>query len=289
MSIAELAKISGAVQKLFVQKKVKVKGTVLDLGEKSMRTQIFRSDEVLSKVEKNDIKNLIEHFSLESDLETSQLIQTLLKLKIIMRLERQEEDTVGGKLKWPRKMRLCLVQNFDEEKINFFTFSNIRESKSWKAYLIVGLVLLAFLYPIWPFPVRLVAFYMCFYLTIAFFIFQILRLLIYYFFRLFGYEFWILPKINDNNMSIKPLYTFQRCLDERFGIFLRIVFSFMTILAFFYLTRSSQVKEDISYFMRKSHEDALEYGIEKIKFNYTNSSKMRISYETLMEELHQDS
>lgn len=87
---------------------------------------------------------------------------------------------------------------FDEKTVNFFSFVHREKRSYWKPLVIILLVFIICLFPVWPFFMRLVIFYISFYLLIAIAIFSIIRLLLYYVMRLLGYEFWILPDIFEN-------------------------------------------------------------------------------------------
>ena len=63
---------------------------------------------------------------------------------------------------------------------------------------VIVMALAICLFPIWPYHAKLVIFYVSFYALIVIIGFAIVRFIIYYLVRLFGYEFWILPEIFEN-------------------------------------------------------------------------------------------
>lgn len=86
-------------------------------------------------------------------------------------------------------------QKIDMENNNFLCFTlNPKKSRIW-AFLLVFLILGICLFPIWPYFVKLCIFYISLYLLIFIIALSIVRFIIFYFFRLFGYEFWILPEL----------------------------------------------------------------------------------------------
>lgn len=276
----ELVKFS---KKVIENQKLKQKETFLQTNDQTVRTRLFRSDDLTKNFQEKTLDELNKKFSLNIT-SLAQFIDLLLDSGVLMRLQRENENFKGEKLKWPKKVEFCPIQKFDASTINFFSFTRRDKVRSWKAYAIVIAVLLVFLYPTWPFSFRVFMFYICFYLSILFILFQIVRFLIYYFYRLLGYEFWILPNINENQISLKPIYTFTYCNDKLFGILARIFCFISTIIIFVLISSKTQNREDIKYFLHKSHDDMLTYGLEKIKFNYTFDSSRSISFESLLEE-----
>lgn len=63
-----------------------------------------------------------------------------------------------------------------------------------------------------------------------------MRILVYFCFRVIGFEFWIFPNIFDDNLSFKeqwkPVISCERCEDGWIGYMLRIVGLFV-LVAFF--------------------------------------------------------
>ena len=276
--------IMRAVKKIFDKKQLKQKETLLHTGESNVRTRMFRSDDLKRCLEEKEIEVIGKQYNIAELTNLQNFIDYLLDNGILLRLQREDEHVKGDKLKWPKRMEICSSQKYDPNLLNFFSFSKREATRSWKAYTIVALILLVFMYPIWPFSVRLIAFYVCFYLTVAFAIFQVIRLLLYYVLRLLGYEFWILPNINENQMSLKPIYTFVYSQDKWVGLVARIILAISTVIGIYLVFRSPQNREDMKFFLDQSHDHMLAYGLEKIKFNYTFDSSKSISFEALLED-----
>ena len=106
--------------------------------------------------------------------------------------------------------------------MNFLTFTITPKKSRIFPMIIISLVLAICLFPIWPYKVRLIVFYISLYFLIFVGIFSIVRFLIYYFMRLIGFEFWILPEIFEND-SFKPLYSFQKIEESTLSLVIRVM------------------------------------------------------------------
>lgn len=134
--------------------------------------------------------------------------------------------------------------------------------------LIFTLVLLICLFPIWPYFFRLIVFYLSLYLLIIISIFTVIRFIVFYLFRLAGYEFWLLPEIFEND-SFRPYYTFKKKKDSKTLIIIRIALVLFTIayLIFLYFVPSSY--EGLGDLLIESYDEVVVWGKDKIAFNYT--------------------
>ena len=91
--------------------------------------------------------------------------------------------------------------------MNFLAFTITPKKSRIFPIIIISIVLALCLFPIWPYKITLVVFYISLYFLILVGVFSIIRFLIYYFMRLIGFEFWIFPEIFEND-SFKPIYSF---------------------------------------------------------------------------------
>ena len=80
--------------------------------------------------------------------------------------------------------------------------------------MILAVVFMICLYPIWPFAFKYAVFKLSLYLMIALLGLFVVRLGCYIIVRLFGWSFWILPNLDDENLSFlasfKPLYSIEK-------------------------------------------------------------------------------
>lgn len=121
-------------------------------------------------------------------------------------------------------------------------------------------------------------FYLSFYLLIAIMIFIVIRLAVYYVFRLLGFEFWLLPDVFDKDKFL-PLTSFRTAGDGWWGVAIRVLFALGTIAYVLYLRTIPGLMDDITKAAIKAHDDAKSYGIDKIAFNFTNTNSKSLTHE----------
>lgn len=139
------------------------------------------------------------------------------------------------------------------------------------------------LFPLWPYKVKVIVFYLSLYALIAIMIFSIIRFLIYYFFRLFGFEFWILPEIFEND-SFKPYYSFNKVEESQFSMIVRVAFLIATIVYMVFLYMFPTIYDGVGDILLESYDDVIDWGKNKILFDFTKDiSSKSISYEKLLE------
>ena len=144
-------------------------------------------------------------------------------------------------------------------------------------------MLLVCLFPLWPYSIKIVIFYLSLYALIFIGIFAIIRFIIYYICRLIGYEFWILPEIFDND-SFKPYYTFKKVEESKLSLIVRSLFIVATIMYIGFLYMFPQSYEGIGDILISSYDDVVEWGREKIIFDLTKDiSDKSLPYNKILE------
>lgn len=262
---------------------LKFKSTRLKTGHDNYHANIFRSDQLQEMMKPKDLEFMSRLMKFEHPVDLHTIITKLLETKALLRLERDEENEKEAKLKWPKSMHPSRIQKL-EPGVNFFTFTVKPKRKIWKAALIVLAVIAIFLYPLWPIRARILIFYVVFYFLVVYLIFSLVRLLIYFAFRLAGYEFWVLPNINEDNMSLKPYYSFEKASDGKFGYIMRAIFFVVAAAFLTYLFTSQDAIEGIKEVSKRSHDDLLEWGLEKIQFNFTHFKDRSLTHEDIFDE-----
>jgi len=132
--------------------------------------------------------------------------------------------------------------------------------------------------PLWPYKIKLIIFYISFYLLIFIFIFSLFRFLLYYICRLVGFEFWILPEIFENDSFI-PYYTFEKADDGLTGLIIRIIFIICTILYVSFVYFVPESYEGLGEILIKGHNDAKNFGEKWILFDFSSG----IDYNTMID------
>lgn len=103
------------------------------------------------------------------------------------------------------------------------------------SFLVLGIIALVCLFPVWPMIIKKGIFYVSLYLLVFMTMFFNIRLVIYLFFRCFGYSFWILPNINSDEIPIKelfrPIISCEKNLDGWKFVIFRIILLIWLIVA----------------------------------------------------------
>lgn len=198
-------------------------------------------------------------------------------------------ESPDGKVKvkkWPSEVVLSQTQVFSEKA--FFYWTHREKTSSFWGWLIVGLVLGIMLFPLWPMFGKIAVFYISLYLLIFLVKFAItklaailLRVLLYMIIRPFGYEFWVLPEIFDDNFF--PLYSFTKAEDGLWGYLFR-VFIFLFIGYLFYeVSRDPTVIKDYVDTAAQSHDDIVSWGRIKLGIDKSeNPLGNAISYDKVL-------
>lgn len=165
--------------------------------------------------------------------------------------------------------------------MNFLTFSIQPKQSRAKAIILVAIVLAICLFPTWPWIVKVIVFYCSYYFLLFTLAFSVIRLIVYYIARLVGFELWILPEIYDNvgfKESFCPVVSCKRLSDGWLGILVRVLLALATIAYVVYLYRNPGVIVDVAEAGRKANEDAMQWSLHKLAFNFTSSSNRTLTY-----------
>lgn len=210
------------------------------------------------------------------------MLAMLIQCRVLLKLDRFHDVTDSKKYKWPRKVQASKTPA-TEGKVSFYCFVILPKKRRIFPFLIVTMVLMLCLFPIWPYKVRVVVFYLSLYATIFILAFSFIRFLIYYVFRLIGYEFWILPEIFDND-SFVPYYTLKRIEDSLLAIIVRVLFALATVFYVGVIYFFPESHDGIGEILITSYDDVVDWGKDYIAFNFTKDiSNKTLTYEKLLE------
>lgn len=270
-----LSKLTNFIKK--VQKEIKHKNIVLE--EKSERINYFREDEFITAfLTLNSFKQYRDIYGINEEADILKFINFLAKNNLLVKLKRIENET--KKLKYPNSLQVDSNQDYSNKCFYYFTLK-IKKSMFWPL-LVLTFIILICMFPIWPLQMRVVIFYISLYLLIIITVFAVIRLIIYMLFRIFGYEFWILPDFFEND-KIFPLYTFEKVSDNWFGYTIRIFFILLFALYFYYHIYNFETISEITNITKESYHEIVEWGIDKISFNNTYIKDKMISAEEIDE------
>ncbi|CAK74806.1 unnamed protein product (macronuclear) [Paramecium tetraurelia] len=230
------------------------------------KIQYFKGEDFIKFTTANfeEIKGLVPLTDKKKD--AAQIAKYLLECKIIWRIDRHTNDP---KKKWPKLVTLVRDQTFVED--GFYTWSIDVKNKmnSIKLAAILLGVFLICLFPIWPFSFKYGIFKFTIYLLISLIGLQVGRLLLYSIIRLFGYEFWILPNINDDSYGILgsflPIYSISKYSDGKLEIALRLVGLVAFFMLIFVIVQEPHHLTHITDATGQTLDDVFQWGKEKME------------------------
>lgn len=124
-------------------------------------------------------------------------------------------------LKYPK----ILEESSAPSQFASFPFNTEESRKGLMITIILGILAIV-LFPVWPFGMKYAVFIVSFYLLIAIVGLLIVRLLLYSICSLFGFSFWIFPRIMVDNSFIscwKPFYSIEKWETNTFTILIRLL------------------------------------------------------------------
>jgi translocation protein SEC62 len=119
-------------------------------------------------------------------------------------------EKVGEKKSY---LKISQNQEFDEKGYFTWMYAGNMMWSNIATGLVIAVVIGFTLLPVWPDVAKKVLWYLSVTFLIATFSFCIIRLLAFVILWIFGYEFWIFPRLFDESLSFqdsfKPFYTFE--------------------------------------------------------------------------------
>lgn len=156
-----------------------------------------------------------------------ELAQVFGMYKVMGILERHPEAADEIKKKWPKK----LIPKRDGRANDkcFMTWLIPKDAKRLSLFLILAIVagMLVMLFPIWPVAIKLVIWYISFYLLVFLVGLVIVRAIVWTCFFILGVDFWIFPNLLEDTYYVldtfKPFLSVERRHDEFRMIMVRII------------------------------------------------------------------
>lgn len=235
--------------------------------------------------------------------------QTLIKQGFILRAEHKpiapidpsietassaEEAAVAAQLrdsaKWPRRLGVTREkQTFDSEGFYVILYEeNTSLNHIVLAAIIIG-VLLACLFPIWPFRLKIAVYYIGVVLVTIMIILSIIRLILFGVCWFAGCDFWFLPNLFNEDLgvidSFIPAYTFEKRNDDWLMVGARVFLALLCVGCFYKLSETHTFS-DVGSVASKSFLDILDWGHQKLSdapANEKNEDAAEIEQLTLEE------
>ena len=102
--------------------------------------------------------------------------------------------------------------------------------------LILLAIAIIIMFPVWPRPVKIYAFYINLWLLYVLTGIMVIRQVLYVIIRIFGVKFWFFPNFHEDVFleTFWPVYSVEISKDNKFFVIIRIVAcGFLGYLAFF--------------------------------------------------------
>lgn len=183
-----------------------------------------------------------------------------------MRLERGPEEP---KYKWPKKLYLSKDQNSQNDNA-FYSFAINPKSKSSRLYtlLIIGAVIAVCLFQIWPLKLKLAVFYTSVILLYVLISLILVRLAVYVFFRVLGFNAYIFPNLFEEVAfleSFKPFFSFEKCEDGTIGYAARGFGLVMLAYLMYKLSQEPEIIDEYKNIGTQSFDDIINWGMLKLE------------------------
>lgn len=234
----------------------------------------FRMDnftEIVLKHGEEIRKPLLEFFPKIPEIKTQkdavELAQVFAMYKVCGLLERhpQAEDEI--KKKWPKK----LIPKRDgraNDKI-FMTWLIPKDAKRLSLFLILAIIagLLIMLFPIWPVSIKLVIWYISFYLLVFLVGLIIVRAIVWTAFFIIGFDFWIFPNLLEDTYYIldtfRPFLSWDRRQDGFRMVMVRIATLGSIALLAWQLSNDPETVETFQTGTDEILDDLFEWGNQR--------------------------
>ena len=175
------------------------------------------------------------------------------------------------------------VKKFDP---SFYYILNINRSmRTIYMYLIliIAAILIYALMPIWPYKMKLVVWWVSYILLIILVTIYVVRLAVYLFFYIFGYDVWIFPDINNDKLgfvdSFKKVISWDKRNESWITISIRIVIASITGYIAFCIYKNPGLIDDAKNVVIDALKDFYIFGEDKF-VNSWNSTAVSLKYKT---------
>eukprot|EP01055_Gregarina_sp_Pseudo9_P002763 Gregarina_sp_Pseudo_9__2762@NODE_2_length_7458_cov_33_430786_g1_i0_p3_GENE_NODE_2_length_7458_cov_33_430786_g1_i0NODE_2_length_7458_cov_33_430786_g1_i0_p3_ORF_typecomplete_len407_score60_07Sec62/PF03839_16/5_7e41DUF1700/PF08006_11/0_041SURF4/PF02077_15/0_068zfTim10_DDP/PF02953_15/1_9e03zfTim10_DDP/PF02953_15/4_3_NODE_2_length_7458_cov_33_430786_g1_i021283348 len=187
-------------------------------------------------------------------------------------LNSTEEAAMAAQLrdnaKWPRRLGVTREnQTFDSEGFYVIVYEENTSLNHIVLAVIVTGVLLACLFPIWPFRLKIAVYYIGVVLVTIMIILSIIRLVLFAACWFAGCDFWFLPNLFNEDVgvidSFIPAYTFEKRKDDWLMVGARIFLAILCVGCFYKLSETHTFS-DVGNVASKSFLDILDWGHQKL-------------------------
>lgn len=252
---------------------VRTKGAI-EVGRRAV--DYFRGIEFIRWMKKNadNIKEnypeIVKNTSFDSISDINEIGTELIRRSFIVRAEYKPVGTNSDDLKipkWPKRLCVTSNQNFDEHSFYIITFDSNKTMSNILMISILVSVVALFMFPAWPLAIKISVWYISVVFLSVMLVVFFGRLIVFAFMWFFGFDFWILPNLFDEDTgvidSFKPLYSVIRRGDDWFMLSIRVFCAIFLAGAVYQLSKT-HTASDVGQFARQSFLDVLDWGHRKI-------------------------
>mmetsp|Transcript_95419 Transcript_95419/g.239143 ORF Transcript_95419/g.239143 Transcript_95419/m.239143 type:complete len:356 (-) Transcript_95419:88-1155(-) len=169
--------------------------------------------------------------------------------------------------KWPDRLARTPQQKFDCEGFYVITYEGDSGMQHFLLALIIGGVLLACMFPVWPMWAKVGIWYLSVIFLSLYFGVLILRMIIFTLFWIVGFDFWIFPNLNDEYCgfldSFQPFYSWEKRKDDALMLLVRLGSLAIVAVAVQQIAETHSLA-DVQDFVTSSYIDVLDWGVEKL-------------------------
>ena len=187
----------------------------------------------------------------------------------------EELDTVDH----PQRLDLDALYSFDP---SFFYILNINRSKSklyFYLFLIILAILLYVLMPVWPYKMKVAVWWISYVILLAIIGIYIVRIVVYVFFYIFGFDVWIFPDMDDPKLgfidSFRRVISFESRKDQWYFIVIRLILAIISGYVGFLVYKNPKLVDDAQNFVVNIIKDLYHYGEDKFVNNNSTAVKLK--------------
>ena len=200
------------------------------------------------------------------------------------------KDHDKEELDHPKKLDLNELFKFDP---SYYYVLNIYRSKSmiyFYLFLIIFFILMYALMPVWPYCVKVGVWWVSFVLLCVILGIYAVRLIIYIFCFIFGYDVWVFPDIDDNKLgffeSFYRVVSVEKRNEKWYTIVIRICLALFSAYIGFKVYKNPGIIDESKKLFIDAIKDIYAYGEDKI-VNAYNSTAIQLKNKQKVKSLEE--
>lgn len=228
------------------------------------------------------LSNNIKIEELETEEDVKRLIDIFINNKLLRTYNRIKDEI--KKYKYPKKLLEVPPPHHEKQFYSFFIY----KPQSKMTFIAIGLavaIIAIILFPLWPYSVKLAIFNILFYFSASFIGMTILRLIVWVVLFPFGIDFWIFPRLFDEEEGIIdsfiPFLSIER-RNDGWDMFLVRIFVIVLFAILCYKESGLPLPIDATIDI---YNDVFEWGKDKMVGNETNALQINPNSRPSLEDI----